>query len=114
MSISDADSEISVASVTSPVFRHTLVPDAVSHETKPFEQDEVVATPENPYVLALPAHMPLPHHEFDSYAPVYIPPIDDAYMESQQFLPADDISPIHHHALPSLAPDHLFDFFSQT
>lgn len=98
----------------SPINRNNLVPDAVSGETEPFEQNEVVATPEDPYVIALPTHMPFSHYELNSYAPVYIPPSDEAYMESQQFLPADDLSPIHHHTLPPLAPDHLFDLFNQT
>ena len=73
MSISsDSDSEIFVASVTSPVFRPTLVLDAFSQETEPFEQDEIVTTPENPDVLVLPTHIPLPHHEFDSYTPDHL------------------------------------------
>ena len=72
MSMSDSDSDISVASVTSPVYRSTFVPDAVSQETEPFEQDEIVTTPENPDAFVLPTHTPLPRHEFDSYAPDHL------------------------------------------
>ena len=70
MSMFDSDSDISVASVTSPVYRSTFVPDAVSQETEPFEQDEIATTPQNPNALVLST--PLPRHDFNSYAPDHL------------------------------------------
>ena len=68
MSMFESDSDISVASVTSPVYRSTFVPDAVSQETEPYEQDEIATTPENPNTFVLST--PLPRH--NSYAPDHL------------------------------------------
>ena len=109
--LSDSNSE---GSVTSPIYRPTVVPNDISHETESVEQNDVAITPANPDVLTSPEHIPSPPQIFNSYTPAFIPSSGNPYMENPQFLPANDLPQINHHATPSLFPDHLLDLFTYT
>ncbi|PWA76234.1 hypothetical protein CTI12_AA237400 [Artemisia annua] len=102
--LSDSDLEDTSSSSTVPLSPAipSLAPSGdVSAETEPFEDDETAPTPQIPppvpVTSTLPSltaspSLPLPSSVHYQTTTVYGPPTYDQYLESQQWLPPDDVS----------------------
>ena len=130
---SDSDIEDTSSSSTVPLSPAipSLAPSGdVSAETEPFEDDETAPTPQIPppvpvtstlpSLIASPS-LPLPSSVHYQTTTVYGPPTYDQYLESQQWLPPDDVVPPpipslrpHSYMLPSYIPPPLFTYHQTT
>ncbi|PWA45435.1 hypothetical protein CTI12_AA518930 [Artemisia annua] len=131
--LSDSDIEDTSSSSTVPLSPAipSLAPSGdVSAETEPFEDGETAPTPQIPppvpVTSTLPSliaslSLPLPSSVHYQTTTVYGPPTYDQYLESQQWLPPDDVVPPpipslrpHSYMLPSYIPPPLFTYHQTT